>query len=174
MNKWLEIVRGISCSICQALSEEEKLPEVERTFVKYSEMRAKLEAVGLECMIKDKPGMKPDYWVACTERETWQKLVPYLTFPAEYYIGESPDCDDYAKRASVEASFKFHLGSCLQAWGWRPDPSDPDKQVRHAFNLVYLPDDEKLYALFEPNAGFIEAGQLFDYGDFGYRPLQWK
>ncbi|MBW2560825.1 MAG: hypothetical protein JRE40_08220, partial [Deltaproteobacteria bacterium] len=97
----------------------------------------------------------------------------YLTFSGEHYIytPESPDCDDYAKKASVEAAFQFHL-SCLECWGETPYKSEKNPTGRHAFSLVRI--GKKSYRIFEPNAAFEEAGELFKFGEHGYVPDAWR
>lgn len=139
--------------------------------VPWATIKAELDELGLELINKE--NFQPDrYTYHPAKASKWAELVPWLTFPAEGYVNapESPDCDEYAKRASVEASFQFHL-TCFECWGYRPDP-ETGEPVRHAFSLVRRrPGD---YRVFEPNAGFIEAGELFKFGEYGYKPDCWR
>lgn len=116
----------------------------------WTQLKKDLAELGIECRLKDK--FAPDAKVFYTDEESWAKIVPHLVYPAEYYVSQAADCDEYAKKASVDASFEFQLNGCLQAWG-RHD-------VAHAFGLVIT--GPKTFKLFEPNAGFPWAGQLFD------------
>jgi len=144
--------------------KEEPKPQVKQIIaVPWDTVVAELKGLGLVLINKD--GFQPDYYIQYVDEEDWQKLVPFLTFSGEYYvlgIEPLPDCDDYAKKASVEAAFKFHV-SCLETWGDTP-------YGRHAFSLVKV--GEKAYRIFEPNAGFEEAGELFKFGE--YRPDCWR
>ena len=168
--RWLgELLKAIG----EAMAPDPQPPahnSFKRITETYTDVRSELEA-SLECMIKDESRFKPDYWTTFTDREGWVKAVPWLTFPAEYYTGEELDCDDYARKAAAEASFLFKLNGCFQAWGYRPDPSDPNKQVRHAWALGYI--GNKKYVMWEPNAGFDETGRLLEERD-GYVPESWK
>ena len=139
--------------------------------VSWGKVVSELNELGVELMLKDK--FQPDSYVYHVDEEDWQKLVPYLTFSGEYYMltPEAPDCDDYAKKASAEAAFQFHL-SCLECWGETPYRSETNPTGRHAFGLVRIA--EKNYRIFEPNAAFEEAGELFEFGEHGYMPDSWR
>lgn len=132
---------------------------------------AELNELGLELMLKAK--FPPDRYLYHVDEEDWGKLVPHLTFSGESYIytPEAPDCDDYAKKASAEAAFLFHV-SCLECWGSTPYRSESNPTGRHAFNLVRIAP--KQYRIFEPNAAFEEAGALFKFGENDYIPDSWR
>ena len=122
-----------------------------------------LAELGLEEMVK--PQFRPDAIIRYTDRESWAKMVPFLTFSAEYYVKYGCDCDDYRKRASAEAAFRFQLNGCLEVRGGTP-------LGLHGWNIVYT--GGATFAMFEPNAGFWYAGELFDAGDYDYQPEAWR
>ncbi len=129
----------------------------------WSQFTASLSELGLELMLK--PQFAPDYKVSYTNKDSWAKIVPYLVFPADLYVEEDADCDDYSKAASVKSSMVFKRNGCVQCWGDTP-------LGRHAFGLVKT--GEKSFMLFEPNGGFPFAGTLFKNGEHQYQALSWK
>jgi len=132
--------------------------------VPFGTVKAELEELGIEYMLKDK--YVADLKIYYTDEGNWQKVIPWVSHYVYYQsqTPEVPDCDDAAKRASVEAAFKFHL-HCLTVWGDSP-------YGRHAYSLVKI--GEKLYRIFEPNKAFKEAGRLMKLGENGYGPDSWR
>jgi len=134
----------------------------------WAELITSLLALGLEPMIKyDYP---PDKYITYTDEASWEKIVPFLTYPAELYVAEAADCDDYSKWATADSSKLFNLNGCLQCWGDMP-------LGYHAWNLVITASDAvstTSYKLFDANAGFPHAGKLFNPMDNGYKPEAWK
>lgn len=129
----------------------------------WADTRLLIGKLGLTAMME---GDDPDRHFFYTDEETWRKIIPYLTYPGEYYAWEERrDCDDYSKKASADSSFYYGL-NCLQVWGNTP-------LGFHAFNMVLvLPDKWKL---FEPNASFECAGELLDLkNEYGWEPVKWK
>lgn len=116
----------------------------------------------------------PDSRKRYTDLHTMQRIVPYLTYPAERYISELEiDCDDYALWAKADARRIFHLQSVFEVWGWIPSPWQAGKFEYHAWNVVLVGNPLQVM-YFEPNAGFPWAGELFGYSDNGYIPEKWK
>lgn len=129
----------------------------------FMELKRNLKKQGLELMLKDE--YIPDYWVRYTNEESWAKIAPFLVSPAEYYVYQGCNCDDYALMASAKSSFEFDgLNGCYQCWGNIPG--------EHAWSLVVV--SPNVYRMFEPNAGYVYAGQLFDAGEYEYQPEAWK
>jgi len=118
--------------------------------------------MGLHCMAPNAPDMKQNY----TSAFVLAKIVPFLTYSAEYYVAAlEVDCDDYAKWAAADASRIFNINAVYQCWGTMP-------LGYHAFNLAIVGD--RKYKLWDANAGFPYAGELFDEGQHGYRSEKWK
>ena len=108
----------------------------------------------------------PDYKIRFTNEETLAKMVPFLTYPADYYIAELEiNCDDYARWAAADARRIFRIQGVYEVWGWTP-------YGYHAWSLGIIDFDK--YQLFEPNAGFPFAGELFAAGENGFIPEKWK
>jgi len=142
---------------------EPELPSGYNTFdVAWFNIVNELKELGIECMLKVKH--VPDALIRFTDEEGWRAIVPFLTFPGEYYVEGVSDCDDYARWATADSSKKFKINGCLECWGKIPEP--------HAFNLVRIAPGE--YRLFEPNAAFAWAGELFEFGAHNYFSEYWR
>ena len=130
--------------------------------ITYQDMKNELADLGLGCMIDT----FPDTTVYHTDEVTLAKLVPYLTYPADYFvINLDIDCDDYSRWASSDASKLFKVNGVCQCWGDMP-------LGYHAWSMSRV--GEKHYMLWDPNAGFEWAGSLFEFGKHGYQPRKWK
>lgn len=123
---------------------------------------SELNALNIECMLKKV--CIPDSYIYHTDEAGWNGIIPFLTFPADMYVS-IVDCDDYARKATSDSAWLFGLNGCLECWG-------NITEGYHAFNLVRI--GEKEYRLFEPNAGFPWAGELFKIGENGYQPKYWR
>ena len=135
--------------------------EIVRYETTWGEVKVELETNGLACMISDAPDTRVFY----TDEVSLVKMVPYLTFAADYYVaGLDIDCDDYSMWAAALARLIFKVNGIYQCWGDMP-------LGYHAFELAYQPNS---YKLWEPNAGFVYAGDLFLPGENGYIPRKWK
>ena len=136
--------------------------EVVRYETTWGAVKAELEGSGLECMIGDNVA---DAAVFYPDEESLLKMLPYLTFPADYYVAQlSIDCDDYSMWAAALARMIFNVNGIYQCWGDMP-------LGYHGFSLGYWPGK---YRLWEPNAGFAYAGELFESGEYDYLPMKWK
>jgi len=159
--------RLLKC-LATCLSDKEPLPtNYPRYVITWKELIANLDELGLELMLKSK--FKPDYNVSYTDETGWAKIIPYLVFPADMYVAEDADCDDYAKAASAKAAMEFKRNGCFQCWG---TVDNEQAKGRHAFNLVIT--GVKSFKLFDPNSGFPYAGKLFGQGEYGYIARAWK
>ena len=121
-----------------------------------------LASHNIELMLK--PQFVPDGEVFYTDRESWEKIVPYLTYPADDYVADTADCDDYARWAAADSSKLFKLNGCLECWGHMP-------LGFHGFNMVITGEDS--FALHEPNAGF-GLGELFEQDEEDYTAESWR
>ena len=130
--------------------------------MRYSELILELKARGIDWMCKAL--YVPDYEVRYTNLASWKLIAPYLVSPADKYVEEGCDCDEYAKMASAKCAFDFGLNGCLECYGQTPDGS-------HAFNLLVSLED---FFLVEINAGFSIAGEVFPLGGHGYTAKAWK
>lgn len=138
--------------------------EVPRQEMTWQGMVEMLSSHGLTLMLSS--SSVPDYKVRFANEETLAKMVPFLTYPADYYIAELEiNCDDYARWAAADARRIFRIQGVYEAWGWTP-------LGYHAWSLGIIDFDK--YRLFEPNAGFPFAGELFESGENSYMPEKWK
>ena len=136
--------------------------EVARYETTWAVVKAELGGSGLECMIGENVA---DTRVFYTDEASMVKMLPYLTFAADYYVAQLDiDCDDYSMWAAALARMIFKVNGIYQCWGNMP-------LGYHAFNLFYFPGR---YKIWEPNSGFAYAGELFESGENGYIPEKWK
>jgi hypothetical protein len=131
---------------------EPVLPEIEIFRAPFSSVRAKLEELGVRYMV-DGPA---DRIISYTNEEGWGKILPWLIYPADLYVIDDCDCDNYAKMASSIASFLFKLEGCFQSWGKIPMPDGTVEE--HAFSLLWC---GSYLRLSEPNSAFECAGEIF-------------
>lgn len=110
----------------------------------------------------------PDTLLRYTTLLEWERIAPFLVSPADRYVLDITDCDDYAKMASAKAAMEFGLNGCLECWG---TVDNEHAKGSHAFNLVKTTQG---YFLMEPNAGFPYAGELFRIGQHGYLAKSWR
>ena len=128
----------------------------------YADLIKELQLRGIEWMCK--PQFRPDREVRYTDLNSWNLIAPHLVSPADKYISEGCDCDDYAKMASAKCAFDFGLNGCLEAFGTIPMGS-------HAFNLLVSLED---FFIVETNAGFPVAGTVLELGEHDYIATSWK
>lgn len=133
--------------------------------IKWTDLVKEMEEMGLELMLKKE--FVPDRVVRTTNEESWRKIAPFLVYPADEYVEQGCDCDNYAMRASVDASFLCKLEGCRQTWG-------DSKWGYHAYSLVVIGPAPLKYKLIENNAGAPYAGELLNFGDYEYMPKSWK
>ena len=125
-------------------------------------IKAELTAVGIQPMFT----ADPDDNAYCVDEDSLRRIIPFLTFPAEYYVANLDiDCDDYALWASAFARLLFNVNGIFQAWGQMD-------LGYHAFNIARVSDNK--YKLFDANAGFPWAGEPFEIGGNSYRPDKFK
>jgi hypothetical protein len=135
---------------------------ISRQEMHWQDMVDMLASHGLTLMLSD----QPDYKVRFTNEETLARMVPFLTYPADYYVAELEiNCDDYARWAAADARRIFRIQGVYEVWGNTP-------YGYHAWSLGMIDFDS--FKLFEPNAGFLFAGELFNPGDNGFVPEKWK
>lgn len=147
-----------------ATSLAEDAPIVCESFeMTYSELVANLAAKGLELMRKDK--FVPDRLIHSTDAEGWAKIAPNLVLPADLYVEDIADCEDYAESAKARAAMIYKRSGCRYCWGETPEG-------QHGFCLVMISPTE--FRIFESNAGFPWAGELFEVGAHGYFPTSWE
>lgn len=89
----------------------------------WSDLVKNLKALGLDPMLRTEH--VPDSTVRYTDRAGWSQIVPFLTFPADYYVEDVADCDDYSRWAAADSSKLFKLNGCLQVWGDTPYATMP-------------------------------------------------
>ena len=152
--------------LIKLLEEKPALPSFETFPVKVSAVKEMLESHGIECMLKDKYVLA-DYDFHYIKEEDWLIALPYLTYPANFYVAELDiDCDDYSRWGSSDCSKLFKVNANLQCWGDTP-------YGYHAFSLALTGANS--FKIFEPNAGFPCAGQLMNKdNEYGWLPKSWK
>ena len=144
--------------------------EIPRQEMPWPDLVDMLASHGLAAMLSH----PPDYKIRFTYEETLGKMVPFLTYPADYYVAELEiNCDDYARWAAADARRIFRIQGVYEVWGWVTVPyATGARREYHAWSLGITGYDK--FRLFEPNAGFPFAGELFAAGENGFIPEKWK
>jgi len=171
-------IRNLACSICKSLGGtppevptleqydrwvRSQVGTIERHEIEWGELVKMLREHEIEPMLTHRPDYKKRY----VDEATLMKMLPYLTYPADYYVAELEIvCDDYARWAAADARRIFHVSGVFEVWG-------QTSLGYHAFNLAVVAPDA--YVLWEPNACFPFAGELFVRGGgYNYQPDKWK
>jgi hypothetical protein len=133
--------------------------------IAWSDVVSELSKLGIECMIKDDA---PDTDIYYTNEESLTKMVKFLVYPADWYVSSvEKDCDDYAKWASADMSRNFGLCG-FQIFG---DIKNEQAEGYHAWSMAKTPNG---YKMWDANAGFQYAGELFNLGEHNYKSKKWK
>jgi len=133
--------------------------------IKWKDVVSELEQLGIECMIGEDA---PDTEICYTDEKSLKKMVKFLVYPADWYVSSIEiDCDDYARWASADMSRNFGLYG-FQVFG---NVKNEQAEGYHAWSMAKTPSG---YKLWDANAGFVYAGELFDFGRYGYSPKRWK
>ena len=116
-----------------------------------------MKTFGIEALTPLNP---MDSVVRLASKSELDRIAPELVYPAEWYIADLWDCEDYGCQAMLDAGRKFEvtvrLGLGQMELGY------------HGFAIT-LDRDLNLWIL-EPNAGFPYAGTWFKYGENTYKP----
>ena len=115
-----------------------------------------------------KVGIKPidintplDAVLTITTESELERIAPHLVYPADWYISEIWDCEEYAIQSQSDAARKFHVSGVRMGLGMMP-------LGYHGFPITL--SKEGNVKLLEPNAGFEYAGHWFNIGDNSYLP----
>jgi len=92
-----------------------------------------------------------DPLLALASKEDLDIIAPELVYPADYYLTNIWDCEDYALQAGLDAGRKFGVSVRL-CLGWM-------ELGYHGFALA-MDKTHKIWIL-ENNAGFPHAGKWF-------------
>jgi len=127
------------------------------------QVRDELAVLGIKCMYAEED--LPDFKVVSASLDSLIRMIPFLTYPADNYVAEVADCDDYAMWAASDARRIFKVNGIFQVWGDTP-------LGFHAWNIARVGDG--YYRMFDANAGFPFAGTTFSAGENEYVPKKWK
>jgi hypothetical protein len=159
----LSTARAIACGIGRLLgagcpSSVEINPVTDLLRISRSEFLAEMAKVGIAPI--DLGTLLDSIMTITTEIEL-ERIAPYLVYPADWYIEQIADCEDYALQAQCDAAFKFHVSGIRMGLGWMP-------LGYHGFPIT-LSKEGGIWLL-DPNAGFSYAGEWFKIGGNGYNP----
>ena len=130
-------------------------PVTDLTVISRGDYLAVMKAAGISSMAV------LDSSLTITSKAELDRIAPYLVFPADYYIAEIFDCEDYGIMAQGDAARLFHLSGIRLGIGMMP-------LGNHGF-IITMDKDHNIWWL-EPNAGFEYAGVWYKIGDEGYQP----
>ena len=132
------------------------IPESETITITREAFVAKMQEYGIQPLSPLNP---LDSIVRLASKAELDRIAPDLVYPADWYITDLWDCEDYGLQAQLDAGRRFEvtvrlvLGDTPQRHGW----------------AATLDKDLNLWML-ESNSGFEYAGQWFRKGDNGYIP----
>ena len=101
-----------------------------------------------------------DATVRLASKTELDRIAADLVFPADRYVAEVYDCEDYALQAQLRAGHVYGVTVQL-GMGYMP-------QGYHGFAITL--DTEYNIWMLEPNAGFLYAGVWFRAEENGYKP----
>ena len=195
-NALLELIADLSCGICHALRPEtlgdleaaaERIKVLELLLEKTQalvppvfEPVTDLKTISRSDFLKEfaRYGIVPvsgddplDSTLTLAGKVELDRIASYLVYPAEYYVAEIFDCEDYAIQAQCDAGHKFHVSGIRLGLGYMP-------LGYHGFALTLDKDELRPYWL-DNNAGFPWAGKWYTvdaiiedeiYGKVSYLP----
>lgn len=133
------------------------VPETETIELNRREFINKMADFGVASLTGSSP---MDSIVRLASKSELDRIAPELVYPANWYVNDLYDCDDYGLQAQLDAGREFEvtvrLGLGHMELGY------------HGFAIT-LDRDLNLWIL-EPNAGFSHAGRWFKYGENTYKP----
>ena len=133
-------------------------PVTDLLMISRDEFLSKMAKVGI---LPIDLGTPLDSVMSITTENELERVAPYLVYPADLYIAEIADCEDYALQAQCDAAFKFHVSGVRMGLGMMP-------LGFHGFPIT-LSKQGKVWLL-ENNAGFPYAGEWFSIGVNFYSP----
>jgi len=101
-----------------------------------------------------------DSTVRLASKAELDRIAPELVYPADWYINDIYDCEDYGLQAQLDAGRKFEITVRLGLGN--------TELGYHGFAIT-LDRDLNLWLL-EPNVGFPWAGVWFKDGENDYHP----
>ena len=102
-----------------------------------------------------------DTHLTITSKAELDRIAPELVYPAEWYIAQIWDCENYGLQAQNDASRLFHVSGITLCLGNTPDGY-------HGFALT-MDKEFNIYWL-ENNAGFLCAGVWHKIGEVEHYP----
>lgn len=158
-----DVIDGIEKQL-QELQPPVIVPVTDLTWISRAEYLAEMKKVGIKPIDLGTP---LDSIITITSEIELERIAPFLVYPAEWYIDQIWDCENYTLEGMNDAARHYHVNGITLALGNMP-------QGYHGF-LVTLSKVGNIWLL-ENNAGFIDsagtpyAGEWFRIGDYGYRP----
>jgi len=162
MTKLLCLIRKFFCGFCPKEEEPEPIEELEP--VKDSETITRAEYLSEMAKVGINPislATPLDATLALASKEELDRIAPHLVYPADDYIAQVCDCEDYGLRGQCDAAFIFHASGVRLGLGHIP-------QGYHGF-LVTMDIGKNIWWM-EPNAGFPWAGVWHRIGERDYQP----
>ena len=86
-----------------------------------------------------------DGYLRLADKAYLDKIAPELVYPADWYVNEIWDCDDYAMQAQCDAGRRFGVNGIRMALG-------DTNSGYHAFLVTF--DRRHIMWLLEPNSGY--------------------
>ena len=148
--------RNLNIRIAKLL--EIVIPVTDLTMISRADYLAKMKEAGISPISLTTP---LDSTLSITTKAELDRIAPYLVYPAELYVAQIWDCENYGLQAMLDAARKFHASGITLGLGNMP-------LGYHGFALT-MDNDYNIYWL-ESNAGFEYAGVWYKIGEEGYLP----
>jgi len=152
-----ELIRGIACSICEALSEKPS-PVTDTVEITREQYIVEMRKAGIGPISLATP---LDSTLTLTSKAELDRIAPELVYPASWYVEGIEDCEQYGMRAELDAAHNFRVNGVKLGLGYMP-------LGYHGFAIT-MDKTHKIWWL-EPNAGFSWAGVWHKIGYADYHP----
>jgi len=134
------------------------VPVTDLVMISREDYLTRMLGVGIEPIGLDTP---LDRQLSLTSKVELDRIAPYLVYPADLYIDEIWDCEDYGIQAQTDASKLFHVSGIRLTIGDTPFG-------KHGWLITMDKESNKWWL--ESNSGFPWAGEWFRIGENGYVP----
>lgn len=158
---WLRDFLGLLIKLLKPSGGALAAPVTDLLYINQVAYLGKLAEYGISSLLK---ADILDAKVTLTSKSELDRIAPYLVYPANWYIAEIWDCDNYGIQAMNDAARLFHVSGACLALGYTDFGY-------HGFLIVLDTDSSALWVL-EPNAGYPWAGRWRKPSDIKYTPIK--
>ena len=155
--RWKVMILEAKIKELEAQISEPIVPVTDWVWLTRSDYLAEMAKVGIKPIDLGTP---LDTRVTLTTKAELDRIAPFLVQPADEYVEQIKDCENYALDAMCTAA-DYHVSGVTLVLGYMP-------LGYHGFVITMDKDCNKWWL--EPNAGFEYAGVWHKIGEEGYQP----